>query len=472
MRVSDVVAVNHDFRHYRKAITMRDSLANRMAWVRKNMPEAVTPSLEERLVQVDEALSREISGPRLAWEINTYLSRRPLLLLPVKQIMRYVFDGIPEPKPAQHTPLEQSITELMTMRARQTAANQHRFAVMLAIAHAAHNNHYMIFNTLTVRPGAYYEVFTKQSTAFKDYIRAVDRACTGTTDPRNARRHHGYQHQHFACVEEGSKHGRLHIHCLHILDRLPRTSSDPNTGAIHPRERELPSMRNLWRHGLSKPLMVRYSPTDAFGQAGYRWPLDYRTGDAQKLQSPLALANYLSKYINEGYNSCQRAKLLWRVRKSHKLGHAILLEMLEPLSTSTLLILANADNLKLKLNNQRIPQNLIRRCSLTILQNRQSTTNLNGFHSITDLAKTLSPRLSPLHYSRASTPTIHASNQQNMQYLSTIGCDNAATFEAAWDEVYAQRRIIDAKYFPRNNGVYGKGSTRDNILTGPKHYSG
>ena len=61
MRVSDVVAINHEFRHYRKAITMRESLANRIAWVRKNMPEAVTPSLEERLVSIDQALSREVA---------------------------------------------------------------------------------------------------------------------------------------------------------------------------------------------------------------------------------------------------------------------------------------------------------------------------------------------------------------------------------------------------------------------------
>lgn len=191
-----------------------------------------------------------------------------------------------------------------------------------------------------------------------------------------------------------------------------------------------------------------------------------------KIQSPLALANYLSKYINKGYNSCQRAKLLWRVRKSHKLGQEILLEMLEPLSTSTLLILTNADNLKMKLNNQRIPQNLIRRTSLTILQNRQSTTSLNGFSSITDLAKTCMPRLSPLHYSRASTQTIQQNNQQSMQYLSTIGCDTEDTFNAAWDEIYEQRRKIDLKYFPRNNGVYGKGSTRDTVLAGQKHHSG
>lgn len=460
MRITDAIKVDHQFRHYRKAQTTLQTLRSRMQWYQKHMPDAITPTHERRLADLVAALQREIASENLVWEINTSLSRRPILTLPTATITAYCFHNLPEPGPAQPSPLEQSMVELMNMRVRTLAAQQHKFLLMCEIAYRAKHNWFMIFNTLTVAPGEYYAVFSKTSKAFKNYIRNVDRAYQNATTPTRPD-----LPTHFAVTEEGAQNGRLHIHALHFTPRLPTDSQDPNTGKLRPTERTLPCLRRYWKHGRSEPIMVRYSPLDAFGAAGYRWPLDWKTQAPQVIKSPLALANYLSKYITKGYNSCQRSKLLWRVKKSHALGQPLLYELMDHLSTNSLLIMTTADNLRTKLNNQTIPQNLLRLTALRLLRNRLSTTPFNEYTTVTQIAKLSTPRLSPLHYSRASIQTIQESSRASLSSLSTLGLNNEDTFKTAWLELQQASNAINAKYFPRTSGTYGTASSRDHIFT-------
>lgn len=463
MRITDAVKVDHEYRHYRKAQTLLQTIHRRSDWYNRHMPGTLTPTHAARASEITRALELEVAGPKLAWEINTSLSRRPILQLPVKEIMDYIFPNLAPPQPAQLNELENSLVELMTMRGRTLAAQQHKFLLMCEIAYRAKQNWYMIFNTLTVAPGEYYAVFDKRSKSFKNYIRKYERLATDTTNQSLRSQKHNHNNIHFACVEEGAKHGRLHIHCLHLSQIPPKGAYDPNHAKLRPTERELDCIRNLWPHGRSAPIIVRYSPKDAWGQKGYRWPIDHNTNAPMQIKSPLALANYLSKYITKGYNSCQRAKLLWRVKKSHKLGTKLLDELAEQLSTSTLLILTHADNLKSKLNNTTIPQNLLRQASLRTLRNRLSTTSHNGFTNLTEIAKHCTPRLSPLHYSRASTKTIQENNQQNTLFLSILNLSNEASSRDAWHDLQKATKAINDKYFPANSGVYGTTSTRDHI---------
>lgn len=465
MRISEVIKVDHEFRYYRKAQTLLQTIDARMHWYTRFMRQQVLPFHYSRAAQISMYLDRELASKKLTWEVHAQLSARPILYLPTKQITEYIFSGLPEPRPARLTELEKSITELMTMRGRQIAANQHKFALMCEIAYRAKNGWYMIFNTLTVRPGAYYAVFTKDSQEFKRYIRRIDRlAAASSYDTIRAAIGRDY-HSHFAVTEEGSKHGRLHIHCIHFLQKLPKGAYDPNLGKLKPTERELHCIRNIWTHGRSAPIIVRYSPNDAFGKLNYRWPIDFKTQEPMRIKSPLALANYLSKYITEGYNSCQRNKLLWRVKKSHKLGRQILDELTQQLSTLTLVAINQADNLRAKLNNQRIPQNLLRLSALRTLQSRLSTQPFKEYTCLTDLAKRASPRLSPLHYSRASTQTIQTYNQQNSQNSSITASETEDTYKKAQEELYNAATKIDHKYFPRYNKIGGSTSTRDHIYT-------
>lgn len=462
MRVSDAVKVDHEYRHYRKAQTLLATITDRLEWYQANLPREVTDLHLARAAGISSALEREISGPKLVWEINTSITRRPILTLPIEQILDYIFYKLPKPRPAKYSDQEESIIELMTMRARQLAANQHKFLCMCEIAYRAKQNWYMIFNTLTVRPGEFYNVFSKNNGVFKQYVRKMDRLAAasafGTIRAAIGRDYHS----HFAVTEEGGQNGRLHIHSLHFQKEPPIGSYDPNSGKQRPTERELHCLKNIWPYGRQAPIIVRYSPIDAWGRAGYRWPIDVGTNEPLLIQSPQALANYMAKYIKKGYNSCQRANLLWRVKKSHKLGLQILKMMTDEMTTPTLLILTTADNMRAKLNNQMIPQNLLRLSSLRSLRDRLSTTKSNN-STLTDIAKLATPRLSPLHYSRASIQTIQTNNQQSMQFLSTLGLFTEDTFKTAWKELQNAAERYNKTYFPPNTGVQGTTSTRDHL---------
>lgn len=451
MRTGELVKIDKDFRYFRKAETIAQSLQRRWNWYQRNTPTEIGPAHERRYIEILNAMQRQIANENKLWEINTSLSSRPILSLPVSEIQDWIWTNLPKPRPALHNNVEQSLIDLMSKRQQNLAAQQHRFLLGCEIAYRAKLGYYMIFNTLTVSPEEYYNVFRRNSRHFKDYIRRAN-ATTRTADANT----------HFACVEEGSKRGRLHIHCLHFFRDPPKGARDPNYGRNWPDKRLLDTLTPIWRSGLSEPIIVRYSPEDAWGKMGFRWPIDYNTGEPMDIRSPMALATYMSKYITKAHNSCQRSKLLWRVRKSHRLGLNVLDEIMESLSTSTLVILATSDHLSSKLNNNKIPQHLLRLRSLKKLQNVLPTQSLNEYTSLLEIAKLNTPRLSPLQLLRASTEAIRASNSSNMQFLKTLGLNNEDTFKTAWHEFQKAVRDVDNKYFKTTTwGVHGTASTRE-----------
>lgn len=460
MRVTDLTAIDPEYRAWHKARTLLNSLSRRYDWYKANFPDLVSLKTENRYKAISAAMQTEVTENTIAWLIEKDLSPQPILKLPVETILHYVFHGLPKPQQAKLSDLELNIADIMTMRGRALAAKGHQFQASAEIAYRARHGWFMIFNTLTVAPGEYYNVFAKQSRAFTDYIRKFDRAAARAAyGSVRASKNQDY-HTHFAVTECGTKNGRLHIHCIHFVKALPAGITDPNCGLLRPIRRTLDGLADLWPHGRSQPKPVRYSPEDAYGRIGHRWPIE--DGKPLVIKSPQALANYLGKYLQSAFNAPQRENLQWRVKKSHNLGSQLLNEMLGPLSTSTLIILAATDHLKLKLNNSQIPQHLLRRQSLKILQNRPSIQNPKGY-SLTALGKLASPRLSPLHYSRASTQTIQGNNRQSTQYLSTLGLGNEASFNAAWRELSNAARLADTKYFPRSLNTGGTTSTRDHI---------
>lgn len=464
MRTSDAVKVDHEYRHWRKAASLRASIDARHNWYRKHYPDRLSTLHEHRIAEMAALLDRELAAETLVWEINTYLSRQPVLTVPTNQIMDYIFTGLPPPKKAYLTDMEYHLTKLMAQRYWQAMAKQHYFALMCEIAYRSKQGWYFIFNTLTVSPENYTNAFTRNSPFFRTYIRKVDRETAIATYGSVRRASRLHYHTYFACTEQGSQNGRLHLHVLHCLQRLPNKATDPNFGRAQPTERCLRLFLNYWTAGRSEPRMVRYSPNDAYGLAGYRWPLE--KGEPLKTKSPLAVANYISKYIEQGYDTCLRRKLQWRVKKSHNLGHPLLNEMLEQLSTSTLWVLVSLETLNLKLNNTPIPLPLLRHLALKILQNRQSSTNHKC--SFAAIAKRTTPRLSPLHSLRASTKTILASSQASSQFLSTLGLGTEASYEAALNELRTQLRLINTKYFTTNIGLIGTASSSHTVYTRPQ----
>jgi len=463
MQLSDITIVNADVRRWRKCVSLQASIDRRMEYHYKKHHSELGPQHFRRCAEIQASLNSQLQSD--AWEINTNLSSRPILKLSVREVMRWIFAGLPEPGRAQHTDLEKAMVDLMNNKGKEQRAKQHKFALMLELAHKTKQDWYVIFNTLTVRQGAYYVVFNKDSKEFKNYIRQFDRAVneaeTGTRNPTKQRDNHRY----FACVEEGGNGGRLHIHVIHLVRTLPRGCNDPNRGRHNPIYREIHTLRKLWNHGWSTPIAARFSPQDAYGKDGWRWPIDTRTSDALVINPPAKLANYMSKYINKGYTSCKRAKLLWRVRKTQNLGRPLLDELTSPLSTNALLLLASDQTIALKLNNQYVPNNLIRLSSLRHLNERYSKNLSDSAAGIglKAIAKQLSPLPSLLQNLRTSTQTIQTSKQQNTTLILTWITENGGSYEQCRREIEHRTREIDKQYFTRSLHAYGKHSTTDYV---------
>jgi len=409
-----------------------------------------------------DELETQLRNP--GWEINTYPNKTGRMVklsqMAAKEVMAYIFPGLPEPGKAKHNDLEKSIIELMDNKGKDQRQKQHTFNLMCELAHKTEKNWFVVFNTLTVRQGHYYKVFSKDSKEFKNYVRQFEREVNeATTGTRNVKGEPN--HYYFACVEEGGEGGRLHIHIVHICRKLPNQCYDPNRGKPTPIYREIPRLKRLWNHGFSTPIAARFSPLDAYGKEGWRWPIDARTDDALVINPPAKLANYMSKYIKKGYTCKKRAKLLWRVRKSHNLGRDLLDELTSQLSTNSLLLLASDATITLKLNNSPIPPNMQRMSALRTLQSR--IQNQSECPDLEEIAKQLLPLPSLLHNLRNSTHTTETSKRQNTTLILTWITENGGLYEQCRQDIEHARRVIDTKYFRRSHHAPGKTATTDYI---------
>jgi len=320
MRLTDLTKVDKHTRQWRKAITMLQRLEYRYDYYQKNTPKLLNPGHTRRFIEIRQILREQIQiNPDL---IDNQLISHPeigcLVSQPVSLTMDYTFTNLPKPHAAQQDEITAAVVELMHNKGKDARAQQHQFNLNAEIAYRTKNNWYLLFNTLTVQQGAYNAVFSRTSREFKNYIRSFEREITAAetgarNTPQQSKRTGNTNHSYFACVEEGGTGGRLHIHVLHFFRSLPHSWDDPNRGRHHPNLREIPRVKALWKHGYSTPIAVRYSPKDAYGLTGWRWPYDNKTQNALKIGTPLKLGSYMSKYIIKGYASCKRSKLLWRV---------------------------------------------------------------------------------------------------------------------------------------------------------------
>ena len=186
---------------------------------------------------------------------------------------------------------------------------------------------YLIFDTLTVHPDRYSQVFSAGSTTYRDYIRRWRYACGGADC-----------HTSFGVVEPGSKTGRLHFHVLHFCRNLPGRSTDPNRDELHPFRREIVACKRFWTAGFSTPIAVRLDPRhDAFSRLGWRWPVEKcgRTWIPITSNSPDSVVGYMSKYVCKAYQTVE--KPIWRIRMTRNLGTQQLTPLLQRLTLKELL---------------------------------------------------------------------------------------------------------------------------------------
>lgn len=404
-RLMELAKVDKNVRLLRKAENTAQKLESHYAFLQKT--DAVTPTIEMRYKRVQD----QIGTFRL--DDNTILSHPPpepaILKRSLKEIMEYVFPDAWAPTTAQLEASEKAVVDMMQNRTRSARAGVLTKMLELQIAESAHNGWFMLFNTLTVAPEHYHTVFSPESTAFKDYVRHIDklfaRAAYGSFKKAKGEDYH----QYFAVTEEGGKHGRLHIHVLHCFKELPNYP-DPNAGRIAPRYRELQQFKQCWPYGFSTPIMVRYSLNDAYGRKGFKWPLDHKTGKPLQAKGPLVVAGYMAKYISKGYVSPKRSLYQWRVKKSQAFGLSLIKTTMNKFTTETLLQIAQNPLLRFDLNSRTLPPSLIRVQALKILQNRQLST------SMYELAQSVTPRPSLLQQLRGSSGKKETHSSQSSMY--------------------------------------------------------
>lgn len=193
---------------------------------------------------------------------------------------------------------------------------------------------FMVFNTLTADDRYIQEVFGENSTAWRDYVRSVDRAIGirlfGTWRNALRERAKGAEfHTYISVVERGADTGRPHFHVIHFMKALPEGCVDPNMGRdAFPYRDEIDAFKEFWKFGWSTPKPVRCDGSDPYAKLHWIWPLTKNkdTGKYEVLLSkpPEAVVNYITKYLTKEFEKCpKKNEVRWRTKMSRSLGQRI-----------------------------------------------------------------------------------------------------------------------------------------------------
>jgi hypothetical protein len=204
--------------------------------------------------------------------------------------------------------LEQRILRSMKVANNKQRVNDLMARIMMELQEKLHYGWYPIFNTLTVSEEYYDKVFARDSRCWEHYVlrfkRLIGKECG---------------HVYFGVVEAGEKTGRLHFHVLHLIEKLPKGSFDPNVGRIRCDLRIIDVFRKCWMYGTSDPVAVRMNGTDSYARLNWRWPVEMKGGkwNAVEPTDPLRLARYLTKYVTKAYGA---KKWKWKTKMSRNYG--------------------------------------------------------------------------------------------------------------------------------------------------------
>jgi len=244
--------------------------------------------------------------------------------------------------------------------------------IQLEIKHALEKNWFMVFNTLTVNPLHYNEVFKTGSSCWINYIRKIKRhigaKLYGSKRAAEIMEKQGYSYfEYFAVVEYGGKTGRMHIHVLMFMPVLPRGAVDPNSGIKVPIKSEINTFKQFWPYGYSSPVAVRFGGNDAYGRLAWKWPLDVNL-EPRKSSDPGKVAGYLVKYLQKAQKqSIGKDSKTWKSRISHNLGKKQLnqsISLLNPSQLQAIVATKYIAGYRLKVKNIIIPYRLIRKVAL------------------------------------------------------------------------------------------------------------
>lgn len=235
---------------------------------------------------------------------------------------------------------------------------------------AVTNQWHVVFSTLTVNSEYYDEVFKKGSDSWRNYIRSIKRQVAKELygSYREAERQGEEYFHYFAVVEEGSKNGRLHLHCLMYLKTLPdQCKTDPNAGLYYPTNREVSGFKRYWPYGFSTHIAVRFGTNDAYARLGWSWPVDKVLKKPIQITESDRLVNYVVKYITKSHtNKLIGGISTWRTRITKNLGMSYLNNAINHLNQDQVkaLVSMRQSPTKIEIMNTTVPYRLVRKVAL------------------------------------------------------------------------------------------------------------
>ena len=292
---------------------------------------------------------------------------------------------------------------------KKSGANrrQAEFIHRVIVDRVGREDWFPVFNTLTVDGHHYQEVWgdrREHCKVWQRYIKQIQRAIASALGLKEGEYRASDIHRYAAVVENGTEHGRLHIHVLHLCKELPPGTIDPNYGRKVPNYKEISTFKAFWKYGFSSPRAVRCSDRDSYGMRGWRWPVE-RSGRDRRVLRPARLATvssvafYLGKYLakgcNDRANTVKENKWHFRTKMTQGLGMTPYTSAVKDMSPSELrrVCMEPMISARLKVKGHRVSQTMLARAAmreyLTRMQKRSGKvwTILFGISPTTNIVK-------------------------------------------------------------------------------------
>ncbi len=321
--------------------------------------------------------------------------------------------------------------ELKSMNARRS---QHIWRIINELDIAVFKNYYVIFNTLTVSPEHYGEVFSLNSKCFLTYRKKWDAIYNKDS------------HSYFCVLELGGETARHHYHVLHILKTLPVSwKLDINQGMYHPYNRVITAAQNMWEYGYSMPIAVRFSAFDAYAKLGWRWPYDRKIEAPLNTSNPTQMAFYIAKYITKALTNKETKQ--WKTKLKNNFGLSVLQQTVANLQTHQLKeLLIIAPMMVLRLHQTIIPQYFLTKLATKYLllhhQSSYVSKKLMTLKARTDIITQFQSLTRPTL--KSNLPKCGSSKIQNSTKMAISNIQNLINYHAYNQTGYDESQPISS----------------------------
>ena len=349
-----------------------------------------------------------------------------------------------EPRPSR---LDKYHTE--ALNAQREATKSARAAeivslIQMEIAEKLYDGWFVLMSNLTVSQIYYNQIFGGDKIIWKKYLRDITRDVGAEIcGSRSAFKKSGMQnrevHTYCAIVERGGA-GRLHIHVVHCIKKLPAAFNDPNSRREVADAREIAAFRKYWPAGFSACIACRFHGNDPFARLGWKWPVKRVDGIFRPIEPkpPAALAQYVGKYLVEGYGDI----VPWRTKTSRRFGETMMQTAVGAMTTTTLenlMITIQNTSFLPKINRTKMSPMRLRRIALRESVRRMNAQQMKSLKRVL-LALKSRPnyvmRLQEMSKGRMMEEFVHPNyiDTRTMNSISMAISDARGCFELVFEE--------------------------------------